>query len=746
MPSGIRIDASVIEWLDIRIGNVQPLSPRRLSGGGVSPPMEAHVRNPNYRMTKSWSVLLSALMLTACANSAGMAPAGPAAAPGAASATAASGQVAGQATALTAAASLGAPLAGATVKLFGLDGAALPQAPAGLATNAADGGFEIPAAGLPADFRIVVAGGTAGGKAFDGELRREVRGWKAGDAKIMIDLGTTLASHYLEAHPEAGVAGAEAAVKAHLAIPAAVALGSPEAAKRFDGAAYLAAPPAEGGLKAEMAAALAQIDAAKANAGAAMPDPTEEPRPKYGELVAKFVGSNLASGVVSGLAGYGLNHFLAAVGAPGDPALAAINAKLDLLIAKVDAISASVQDVKKLVVVGDASNNFKSQNTLLMVPIETKLGAIDVHVKSLSKIQKDLLEAKTPAETADAKERLAGKQVELKKAIVKAFPNWRVTLDDFHHRLVARPGASEVLLMDWQRLVSARHDRYYNLQAASEVATQWEYWDGLQAKLVVYLLSAVQADAYPRDLETRSRDEEVKSLLSIWQANRAAQIAELRGMPPGMEQDVLDLSKFGLPNQVTAVKTLPPGVVVDRGSKLMWTTSEAGWTVWDRAIYDPAIGTALWFTRPGDLGTAMQTAQDRTAKGGWRIPTPDEFLALRKDREQETTFAAIGMAPVLDAHTRVFWTSLRWYEKGGLAWQPKVGTYWNRTERVPEADLEHVPKYRQAYVQVWDGKLRYLDGYVRWRPDWIHPDHWRQGMMIVPTREVPAAELATYAY
>jgi hypothetical protein len=233
---------------------------------------------------------------------------------------------------------------------------------------------------------------------------------------------------------------------------------------------------------------------------------------------------------------------------------------------------------------------------------------------------------------------------------------------------------------------------------------------------------------------------------------RQEEVKLLRGMPASIPSTTLDLSEAGLGVTTTPVRTLPPNVVVDRQERVMWAAGETGWTVWDRYARD--------FQRACDV------PRFATGLTGWSIPSANELIALRTDAAGPQTFAAIGMGSLLDAATRGFWTSDFWRDGRKGLWVPKPGRYFNMTEStfkgpddlyagsarndfldIPayQRDLEWKTQiYRRQHVKNVNGKFEKLAWYEQWRPDGIHPDHWKHGMVLVPRRLLDLGELDRY--
>jgi hypothetical protein len=154
--------------------------------------------------------------------------------------------------------SFDAPVAGADVRLLDMTGRELAGA-----TTSEVGDFSVEVSGLPADFRVGVAGGTADGALLPHDLAALVIAHDAvSDAPLLIDvhLASTIVDAYLAAHPEQTLAQAEAALLVHLGLAADVEVGRDlHRNPAFSTATYLAA--AEQSLDAQIAETVAAMAA-----------------------------------------------------------------------------------------------------------------------------------------------------------------------------------------------------------------------------------------------------------------------------------------------------------------------------------------------------------------------------------------------------------------------------------------------------------------------------------------------------
>ncbi|MNS32191.1 hypothetical protein D3C72_642690 [compost metagenome] len=574
----------------------------------------------------------------------------------------------------------GLPLAGARVAIVGLDGQ--PLAPA--ADASAEGHFALVLGAAATDFRIVATGGTLDGQPFEGELTAEVRGFDQATGARDVNLVTTLVHRYGQAHPALTPAAAEQAVRTYLGLP------SDDGRDRlsFDAAAFLTAARGAGGLDAfltQTVQAIAQggtrpYTPVVPNTDGLLMAPVALP-------VAQFVATNLASGAVSAVGGYGMNQLLGALGGTDSGQLKAVLQKLDTLLAEVTRVQRRLDSLETLMRGLAANTDFQAKQGKLQAQI-TYLNHLDREYKSLALLT-----------TQGDAEKVRQKQTAIKTYLTTRFPFPLEAMQTWRDELVGHGGASEGLIRMWHRVVATKYPKYYHAGIAATSHDQWAYWDTYQARLVLYLSAAIEAGAYP--------GVEQSELLAFWQQARTEQLKQLRGMPAEMTTDTLDLSRFGLPNQVTAINHLPPQVVIDTREKRMYA---------DRVSLR---------ARPSEYDKRAQEACDipdkATGLHGWRIPTVAEFKALKNLDGKGVTFKDMGFSGNLDVHSYAFWTS---------------------EQRRGEGFMLTLAKY----MQVWHSDFREVTGIWDRIPPEIHTDTWAAGISLLPVRTVPDAELQRYVY
>lgn len=222
------------------------------------------------------------------------------------------------------------PLAGVTVRLQGLDGAALGVA----APTDARGGFEFPGGDYPADFRLL-----AEVPGF-GTLVREVRG-AAGPVHVGV-VGHLVAAEFA-AHPSAGLPEADRRMKAFLALPPRLTLdGAPWLGERqsaFSDDLFLRQAAQAGGVGPFVALLLAELEAGATRSFA------EDPVKKSDwEVFLDKAGGDLAADVPDGFGDAAIGCALALMGynTGEERALQQVAQDLDALGDQIDALSVTL--------------------------------------------------------------------------------------------------------------------------------------------------------------------------------------------------------------------------------------------------------------------------------------------------------------------------------------------------------------------------------------------------------------------
>lgn len=471
---------------------------------------------------------LAAALVLACALTACQGPAIPA--PSASSPSEA------PATWLTGYVRMGEGVAGATVRLVDADGKALGEP---LTTNA-HGQFSRSAEGLPRRFKVLAEGGRLSGQPFEGQLEALVEGLSARNSRLWVSVASTLASRLASRDP--GLASSERWAQV------ATTLGFPKGSEgeamsvAFQEETFLVEAKAKGGVGPY----LDELTQGLGRPGALS---YEEREVKLvAGVFAKWMGEQLAGALVGQLAGMGLGEVLGALGL-GEPSNAEVMAAIEQLAAEIRALSFAIQDLSVQMQAGFANTQYL-----------TKAGQLDELIaknESLSQSLQDLLAMTAVGQKPDTDpngqvaKRIADVRSQLVAVDALGLAYW--------HNALMGTGASPGLIELFSKSVAANNPNFYGAREAGLVEAWWQYMDAQQA-LTLNLLCEYRKLA----------GGDPKPLLQRWRDNRVAQLQKLRGCVS--TTDSLDLSAAGLGKTDTQLYALPPGVVRQQGTDLMWGT------------------------------------------------------------------------------------------------------------------------------------------------------------------------------
>jgi len=113
--------------------------------------------------------------------------------------------------------SAGQPISAATISIYDIDGKQIYQSEQAVTGEYGSFLFEIKS--LPADFKVIAAGGTIDEELFAADLSADYRGFDANIDTVHINPLTTLVNAYYENHQGIGLGDAIAKVKSFLQLP-----------------------------------------------------------------------------------------------------------------------------------------------------------------------------------------------------------------------------------------------------------------------------------------------------------------------------------------------------------------------------------------------------------------------------------------------------------------------------------------------------------------------------------------------
>ena len=496
------------------------------------------------------------------------------------------------------------PVVGAMVRLVGLDGRPIGTD----ATHADDtfvtGGFVVPRVEMPADFRVVVTGGSVAGKPFTGELRAEVRGFHAQHGYVPVNPVTTAISAYMERNPGKSLGEATAAVRKALALPAFVDLGhglffSP---RYFNREVYAAEAQQAGGPLAWAAAVAADAAAGRQrpalhNARYALHD------------IPPFLAEKLIRGIAKGAgAGAGdgqVGNFLRSIGTTD-----AQNAltQLGTVIGELDSLQQRLDQSTQSLQAAIAASAYALYASNKLQPLHVR----NEHVK----LELAQLLAMDPAESAD----VADKRAQLDAYIDANYTDY-LTAWDLALCGDGAGGAGAIQL--WSSQLVAGQSHFFTYDMANQVQAWWDAWDYRQA-----LALSIWAD---RQKERGLSLATLKPQADAYAANRKNQLSTLRGA--AQPSTVTDLSDMGGGAETIAVNAMP-----GRGNAVVELAGYKGLTYVWRTFYDYETYANAW-----SLPVYLTGAQAVTGTGGQRYL--DAVRNGRASAEANTGVAASTWRP-----------------------------------------------------------------------------------------------------
>lgn len=509
----------------------------------------------------------------------------------------------------------GAALDGATVTLTLPDGAVLGTQPL------RDGVYMFQLASMPESYRVTVSGGTLDGRPFTGELRAERRPdslWVGGPE---VNWVSTLASRTMEARPGQGLQDALKAVKVSLEIPERIDAEFPqEVAAYFDNTAFLAAGGSD--LKAAVDRSVAEVAAGTRHSY--LQADAARPLPILAVAAAKFIGSNLASWAVGTAADAGKDSVLSVFGGTNDAGSAKLdeaNKKLDDLLGAVAAVDREVRALQQQVGLDAAFSDYNTTYTLVLRPQVRAIENLDTAHKNFAVF------ARNPQNSTDA---IAVFRADLTQRENALFANPGVLLDSW------RDGIVDVMPLA-ARYVARDKTEFVTSAMAADHANQWLYLDGVQSKMVAYLVYYLRTK-YAKNVPLGN--EVIRGYLMQWQANRVQEMAAVRTVSQNVALDELEVPAFNIPKVTTQMAGLPAGSFIDRRNQRIWqstVTPNVNWSVLDATIA-------------------------RLETNGWKVASFEDHKALHTDAANRyRSFESLGMSAALDTPTRnqYFWTNTR---------------------------------------------------------------------------------------
>lgn len=497
-------------------------------------------------------------------------------------------------------ATLDGPVANGAVQVFGLDGVLIAET-----RTASNGHFTVDVARPPADYRVVVTGGSYQGKPIAGSLSSDVRGRPHYGRYTPVNPVTTLASLRIKAHPAIAYDQAVADTKRFFGIPAPLDMGFNLGPAQFSGRSFAAAADNQGGLTPMMAVLLQELEAGKTHFF------HQQVLRGTEADVALFVAKGVLNGVLGKAGGEAFSSVMGALGlGGGDDGQAAARAAAQAQMAKLNEIS-------------DAINALSAKVDNLQHVLLAKIDQ-QAYVTALGQSVRGLIIANQHVDT------------ELQALLLAPPGSSRVQqLDSYIFVMLVQGGMESwdsvlsgqltpqsSLMVMWSKVVQQLRLTLYDELESNTVQAQWDHLDGEQARSLAYVVDYMRSHL-PGSPLTQSDptaaiytvEGDILPLIARWRASRQNQIGLLRGNARMVDTFAYPSGDAVLTEVTPYPMPLAAGLVIDRTSGQIWARNAVFSTTLpsDQASIDRYVSDAI---RP---------LQQSTGLSGWRLPTFQEL-------------------------------------------------------------------------------------------------------------------------
>jgi hypothetical protein len=300
-------------------------------------------------------------------------------------------------------------------------------------------------------------------------------------------------------------------------------------------------------------------------------------------LAATIAGS-LAKGALGSVGSFAFGQMMSAIGFDMS-GQAEMNAKLDQILGKLDALQSSV----------DHLHDYLSSELTQM-----QYDQAYAQVQPLISQNKHLNEKFKYLLTA-SKENVKKTKIEIAFAIENT--TYQSGIETWHDVLTGANGQTS-LIRAGSRAVFNKQS-IFNRRQAQIIQQYWEYFDAQQALTVSYLVDLLNA--------TNRRDE-AGTLISQWYTNRDAQLAKIRGCVAPVDL-FPKIRGTAVVEQRTALNALPQGTLYSKATSLMWCTESFG------PMPGKLIPWSSWSKLNGNFDSLVQKFVP--GRSGWGIPNSD---------------------------------------------------------------------------------------------------------------------------
>lgn len=261
--------------------------------------------------------------------------------------------------------------------------------------------------------------------------------------------------------------------------------------------------------------------------------------------LAANIGGSLAKGALGSVSSFAFGQMMSAVGVDMS-GQAEMNAKLDQMLEKLDALQGSVDRLRDYL----GSELTQMQYDAAYAQVQPLIS----RNKYLNEKFKYLLTAR--------KENIQRTKNDISNAIND--PNYQSGIETWHDVLTGLNGQTSLIRASSRAVFNKQS--IFNQKQAQIVQEYWEYFDAQQALTVSYLIDSLNAT---------DRRDEARMLISRWYRNRDAQLVGVRGCAAPV--DVFPkITGTTVVEHRTPLKSLPARTLYSKATELMWCTQPFG--------------------------------------------------------------------------------------------------------------------------------------------------------------------------
>ena len=208
----------------------------------------------------------------------------------------------------------------------------------------------------------------------------------------------------------------------------------------------------------------------------------------------------------------------------------------------------------------------------------------------------------------------------------------RAACEKWHNALVGFAGGQGILQL-WSMAIH-QNAVVFGPKAAAAIQANWQYFDSEQARTVMFLIEALNAQEGDRNLAAVRMSDDAMAAAALWRTRRLQQLAVLRGMPEGRDKPFHYFANGRDQVEQTPIKFLPANTLIDTATGLMWKRSvnyvSARGPTEDRTMGD-AEHACMRAQAHAKLYAAAPAPEDMENFPGWMPAGLDEMQGLVRD-------------------------------------------------------------------------------------------------------------------